>query len=179
MITRPPIILPGALAAWLLPWRGTPHRAGQKVPGPAGGVDCVRFPDEVLRQARRALGLPELDDLPRWAQDAAFHDPRVSARFEALMTARHGLRRVPLPEGPSGGSGPPLAVLAPLCPSGALLGVSMGENPFHVAIRGPGPAEVWHAGSTGVVKTSLQALTVGGMRVRRVYTSPYGLGGQL
>jgi len=77
-------------------WVGTPYVSGQSVPGPQGGVDCVRICDLVLQEA---LGLT-LEPLPRHAQDAAFHDPKITAEMQRLLFRRFNLRNVEEEERP-------------------------------------------------------------------------------
>lgn len=71
-------------------WVGTPYVAGQSVPGPRGGVDCVRVCDLILQEA---LGL-SLEPLPRYSQDAAFHDRRIVAEMQRLLFDRFNLSTV-------------------------------------------------------------------------------------
>lgn len=71
-------------------WVGTPYVAGQSIPGPQGGTDCVRVCDLILQEA---LGL-ELEPLPRHAQDAAFHNKEVVAEMQRQLFRRFDLRNV-------------------------------------------------------------------------------------
>lgn len=75
-------------------WVGTPYVAGQSVPGPQGGTDCVRVCDLILQEA---LGLC-LDPLPRYAQDAAFHNKEVVAEMQRHLFRRFDLRNIDLDE---------------------------------------------------------------------------------
>lgn len=129
-------------------WEGTPHRPGLQTP--KVGVDCIRFVDEVLRE----YGDHKWGCLPRWAQDGAFHNPRVLARIIALCEKRWDCHEI----------SPPY-----FFQTGDLICVSQSRNPFHIGIVGDDNRVVWHSGAIGVMRTSVQALSTNKFNIRRVY----------
>ena len=140
-----------ALGAAVKEWRGTPYAAGCCSPGPGGGVDCVRFVDAVLQQLHQTV----LPPLPRFAQDAAFHNPRTVADMIGILEARYPRYRRRRWTG--------------VLPSDiVLVAYERWEN--HIGIAGVNPLQIWHATSVGVACTSLDAIKSTG-RVQRVYGS--------
>lgn len=137
------------LDAFCAEWEGTPYAGGCCSPGPSGGVDCVRFVDAGLQRLHGVL----LEPLPRFAQDAAFHNPETVAHMIRVLETRYPAykrRRC--------------SVVRP----GDTLLVAYEQFENHIAIAGSNPLKIWHATASGVTWTSLDALRSTG-RVQRIY----------
>lgn len=116
-----------ALAVHAAGWERTPFRARSAVPGPRGGVDCVRLAEALLRGA----GAVPAVDWPDYRIDSGSH-----------------LERSPLLEFLRGRAGPSSAALAkvlrPVRPDRALLAgdvlvLRYGRVPYHLGVALGGP----------------------------------------
>jgi|GEM_PF-6985151 len=147
-------------AEFLARWSGTPYMAGQCCPSGGhelqGGVDCLRYVDDWCQMLRRVTLAP----LPRHAQDAAFHDPRIVAHTIALMLDRHGASEI--------------LVDREALQAYDILGVQLAGNPFHVGILDADLVTVWHADRPNGANSrgSLQGLDTNGLKVRRAMRLP-------
>lgn len=124
----------------------TPYAAGQCCKGV--GVDCVRFVNAGL--AFRA-GDPVPPELPRFAQDAAFHDPRVVSDLLKFWTKLYPCDRVDVA---SSGK------------IGDVVVVASGEvNETHVCMDG-GNGFLYHAIAPSVCRTSREEYRG---RIKRIF----------
>lgn len=133
-------------------WIGTRYGPGQSMPGV--GVDCIRLVYSWLLY-REGKGPEGCMELPREAQDAALHDPKVCVRVRKIITDR--FKNIRLERG------------LPL-QTGDIVGVAGKGNPFHVGIVSLSPKLVLHSNKPiGVMVTSIQALSVDGYDVVEAY----------
>lgn len=125
-------------------WEGTKYMPGCCCP--QTGVDCIRLVDALLQST---FGL-NLSPLPREAQDAAFHDPKVVVRVRRLIKDRFKSVSVRI-DGDSVGV-LPADVIEVRC--------KHGKAPHHVLIVGPDGIRVYHAQSgIGVSWTGVGGVT--------------------
>lgn len=65
-------------------WKDSPYAPGQCVPGPEGGVDCVRWTVAIAADFRGV----EMPPLPDEAQDTAMHDPEKAWEIKRTIRRR-------------------------------------------------------------------------------------------
>lgn len=130
-------------------WARTPYMGGCQCPGPKGGVDCLRYIDAGLS----AVLQPEkiLPELPRKAQDCAYHDETVIHEICRLMQSRHDMEYVK-----SWGHFRALDVLAARMVPGMHGSLKRSR---HLFLVGPSPKVCYHAvPAVGVVPMGVGAL---------------------
>ncbi len=124
----------------VLVWRGTPYVAGQRTPGPHGGVDCVRFVCSIWD----ALGHRQATQFTELPHDTAFHDK------EAAIKAMHEIAKLfpcdLIQDWEKGG----------FMPGDILLVGPKNGAPGHAMIVGGTPCHYWHVvQGIGVVRTGV------------------------
>lgn len=130
-------------------WEGTSYMAGASSLGQ--GVDCMRLLVAWFNFKRSLTFI-----LASEAQDGALHDPAVIVRVRrSLLKAYQPSARFKF------GATVPQA--------GDGLAVGRLGDPYHVGVVADDGVGVWHATRPRVCRTSLQALTVDGYKIRELF----------
>lgn len=136
---------PGTLT-YMECWLETPYIPGQCCLGV--GVDCVRYVNACLAFMH---GLDEIPTLPRFAQDAAFHNPKIVGELLRFWSELFPCREVEATDEVQ---------------LGDVLVVASGEvNETHVCIEGAN-GYIYHAIAPAVCRTSRAQYD---NRIKRIY----------